>query len=188
MPKFDQLILHTERLLLRPLCATDAAGMFRLRADEKVMQYGASPPWTSMEQADTMIARDMKAMEEGTYLRLGLVRPEDDVLIGGCTLFHLDEQCRRAEIGYELLPDMWGQGYMREALAALLEFGFTEMSLNRVEADVDPRNAPSANILVRLGFKHEGLLKERWIVNGEKADTAFYGLLCAEWQAATGRA
>ena len=72
--------------------------------------------------------------------------------------------------------------YMNEALLRLLEFGFTELDLNRVEGDVDPRNVASAKSLERLGFKREGLLRERWIVGGEVSDTALYGLLRSEWR------
>ncbi len=70
---------------------------------------------------------------------------------------------------------------MDEALRGLLAYGFTELNLNRVEADIDPRNHASARSLERLGFTREGLLRERWIVDGEVSDTALYGLLRREW-------
>jgi RimJ/RimL family protein N-acetyltransferase len=57
------------------------------------------------------------------------------------------------------------------------------MALNRVEADIDPRNHPSAKTLERLGFQKEGHLRERWIVNGEVSDTGLYGLLASDWRA-----
>jgi RimJ/RimL family protein N-acetyltransferase len=72
---------------------------------------------------------------------------------------------------------------MSEALAALLDYGFTVLNLNRVEADIDPRNEASARSLQRCGFAREGLLRERWIVGEEVSDTAFYGLLQREWRA-----
>ncbi|HEX5305401.1 MAG TPA: GNAT family protein, partial [Dyella sp.] len=56
--------------------------------------------------------------------------------------------------------------------------------LHRLEADIDPANQASARSLQRLGFQREGLLRQRWIVDGQVADTAFYGLLAAEWRAA----
>ena len=55
------------------------------------------------------------------------------------------------------------------------------MALNRVEADIDPRNEASARTLERLGFRREGLLRERWIVGDEVSDTALYGLLQRDW-------
>ena len=68
------------------------------------------------------------------------------------------EQNDRAEIGYSLGREHWGKGYMHEALTALVEFAFGEMDLRRLEADTDPRNAPSIRALERLGLKSaEGL-------------------------------
>ena len=70
---------------------------------------------------------------------------------------------------------------MSEALSCLIAYAFGELNLNRIEADIDPRNVPSAQILERLGFRREGHLRERWIVAGEVSDTALYGLLQREW-------
>jgi RimJ/RimL family protein N-acetyltransferase len=76
-----------------------------------------------------------------------------------------------------------GNGYMNEALVSLLEFGFSQLALNRLEADIDPRNTASAKSLERLGFRKEGHLRERWIVAGEVSDSGLYGLLRSDWQA-----
>ena len=73
------------------------------------------------------------------------------------------------------------QGYMREALSALLDHAFGELDLNRIEADTDPRNERSTRLLERLGFVKEGLFRERCIVDGEVSDAAMYGLLRREW-------
>jgi RimJ/RimL family protein N-acetyltransferase len=72
---------------------------------------------------------------------------------------------------------------MHEALQALLRFAFQTLELNRLEADIDPRNIASAKTLERLGFQKEGHLRERWIVNAEISDTDLYGLLQRDWQA-----
>ena len=72
---------------------------------------------------------------------------------------------------------------MHEALGALLDYGFGELALNRVEADIDPRNAASAKTLERLGFRQEGYLRERWIVADEVSDSSLYGLLRRDWMA-----
>jgi RimJ/RimL family protein N-acetyltransferase len=182
MADFDRLTLRTDRLLLRPLRAADARAIFAIRSDPKVMRYASSLPLTSLDHAEAFIAREAAGMAAGESLRLGLQRLEDDTLIGTCILFYMNAQCRRAEIGYELRPDAWGRGYMHEALRALLHFGFTELQLNRVEADIDPRNVASARSLERLGFAREGLLRQRWIVDGEISDSALYGLLLSDWQ------
>lgn len=181
MPTFNHVALQTRRLLLRPLREADAPFLLALFSDARFMQYGTTPPWQSMDEAHAMIERDVKAMASGERIRLGIERTEDQTLLGLCTLFNLNEQCRMAEIGYGLASGTWGKGYMNEALGALLEYGFSELKLNRVEADIDPRNIDSAKSLERIGFTKEGLLRESCIVNGVLTDSARYGLLRREW-------
>ena len=179
---FANVRLSTPRLELRPLVAADARALFSIFSDRDVMRYWSSVPWPSMEFAEDFVQRDQKAMESGEYLRLGIVRTSGQTILGMCTLFGFMEQCRRAEVGYGLAKHAWGLGYVNEALSALLDYGFSELGLNRVEADTDPRNLASARSLERLGFRREGLLRERWIVDGEVSDSALYGLLRREWE------
>lgn len=179
--RFDQLTLTTRRLLLRPLREPDAPELFAIFSDPLVTRYWSSQTWTSIDSANAMIAKDRQAMAEGESLRLALVRVDDGAMLGICTLFALSTQCRRAEIGYGLAAHAWGHAYMDEALRALLGYGFGTLGLNRVEADIDPRNEASARSLERLGFQKEGLLRERWIVDDEVSDTALYGLLQRDW-------
>jgi ribosomal-protein-alanine N-acetyltransferase len=179
---FDQVRLSTERLLLRPLESADAQALFAVFSDTKVMRYWSGVAWDSIDKADETIARYSKALAENESLGLGIVDSQTDELIGTCSLFHLDEQSRRAEIGYGIASASWGKGYMHEALTALINYGFDALNLHRMEADTDPRNMASRCCLERLGFVKEGLLRERWIVNNEICDTSFYGLLRSDWQ------
>ena len=181
MQAFENLPLRTDRLVLRPLRESDADALFTIFSDQKVMRYWSTLPWTSHEPARAMITRDL-AQTSKEHLRLGIELAHDKRLVGTCTLFSIDAVCRRAEIGYGLASFAWGQGYMNEALRALLDYGFHQLNLNRIEADIDPRNEASARTLERLGFRKEGYLRERWIVGDEVSDTALYGLLQREWK------
>jgi RimJ/RimL family protein N-acetyltransferase len=183
MKAFDQVALGTPRLRLRPLVESDAPALLAIFSDPEVTRYWSTLPWETIDQAEAMIARDRKAMAAGEHIRLGLQRDGEDKILGVCTLFAFMAQCRRAEVGYCLAPAAWGKGYMHEALQALLDYGFRELGLNRVEADIDPRNTRSATSLERLGFTREGYLRERWIVGDEVSDTALYGLLLRDWNA-----
>lgn len=118
---------------------------------------------------------------EKTLFQWGIASNQSQEIIGTCTLFHLDSANRRAEIGYALAREHWGKGLMQEALTALLDFAFLTLNLNRIEADVDPRNHRSCALLERLGFVKEGLLRERWLVANEIQDSLMLGLLRREW-------
>lgn len=177
---FD-LVIHTQRLLLRPLQHGDAQALHTIFSDPVVMRHWSTPPWTSMEPAQRMIDADLAAGPDDDWLRLGVVTRDDDALVGTCTLFNHVRGSRRAEIGYALAQRAWGRGLMHEALCALLDHGFGTLDLNRVEADIDPANAASARALQRLGFVQEGLLRQRWIVDGQVSDSGLWGLLRSDW-------
>jgi ribosomal-protein-alanine N-acetyltransferase len=187
MPSFSHVTLQTARLDLRPLAPADADAVFAMRSDPVVQRYGSHPPWTDPQLAVDYIERNIQAMAAGTHAQFAVVRRADAAVIGTVTLYALDAQCRRADVGYALFVSEWGRGYANEAVTALLDWGFEHLDLNRVEADVDPRNSHSARALERLGFVREGHLRERWIVGGEICDTDFYGLLRRDWQARLSR-
>ena len=88
-------------------------------------------------------------------------------------------------MGYILRSQSWGKALMSESLRSLVNYGFTNLNLNRIEADIDPRNERSERVLQRLGFVKEGHLRQRWIVSGEVSDSALYGLLRSDWEART---
>ncbi|UTH74872.1 GNAT family N-acetyltransferase [Chromobacterium sp. IIBBL 290-4] len=178
---FSDVRLSTERLMLRPFCPDDAEALFRMHSDPEFMRYWSCEPWASPRRADELIQNDLRELAAGEHVRLGIFFRNESDLIGTCSLFHLSPQCRRAEVGYGIRPDYWRQGYMSEAVGALIDFAFGALGLNRLEADIDPRNVASARSLEKLGFAREGLLRERWIVGNEVSDSALYGLLAKDW-------
>ena len=95
---------------------------------------------------------------------------------------HWNREYRSATIGYCLDDAAWGQGFATEAAGALLQWAFDTLQLNRVQAETDTRNTASSRVLERLGFVHEGTLREDCIVEGEVSDTAVYGLLRRQWR------
>lgn len=174
-------IIATARLKLRWMDQGDAAAQYAIFSDPEVVKYWSAEPWTDIAQAEQAIAQVLDGYRDGTWLRFGVELRDSGEMIGNVTLHHFFEQNRRCELGYALARAHWGKGYAREALEAALDYGFSELKLNRVEADIDPRNKASARVLERLGFREEGYMPERWIVHGEMADTVFYGLLKRYW-------
>jgi RimJ/RimL family protein N-acetyltransferase len=183
MPDLKPAILTTTRLKLRWMSEADIAGHYAVFADPVVARYWSSEPWTDIRQSEQSIAETMAAYADGSGLRFGIELLATGELIGNASLHHFSERNRRCEIGYALASRHWGQGYATEALEALLDHGFRVLDLNRVEADIDPGNVGSARVLEKLGFRQEGYMPERWIVHGEPADTAYYGLLRRYWDA-----
>ena len=186
MRAFDNPPIKTARLTLRPLTEQDVAPLFEIHSDPKAMRYWSAPPWKDDERGRAMVTRDLDH-NTTDHLRLGIELTASGRLLGTCTFFEINTQCRRAEMGYMLASHAWGNGYMREALTAFISYGFTELELNRIEADTDPRNERSMQLLERLNFVKEGHFRERWVVEGEVSDSAMYGLLRREWPQSASR-
>lgn len=181
MPPLDPVELLTPRLRLRPLADADAQALLRIHAEPRVMRFSNSPCWTGLEQAQGLIEASRRWLAAGSALCLAIEPADGTEVIGTCTLYDLDRGSRRAELGFVLGLQAWGRGCMAEALGAFLRHAFGDLDLNRVEADTDPRNASAVKTLERQGFVREGLLRERWITEGQVSDAAMYGLLRRDW-------
>lgn len=162
--------LETERLRLRQSRPSDAEAMLTVLSSESVCRYYDLSPLTSLTEASDLIARQAAAFVNKERFRWVLAKVDDDVVIGSCGLSRWDEAAGQAEIGYELSPDRQGQGLMREALEAVLAFGFDTMRLERIEANVVPENEASLHLLRRLGFQEIELRRERGFWKGRSHD------------------
>lgn len=175
-------ILGTPRLELRPLTDADVPALFAIFKDPEAMRYWASPAMTDIAEAEALLQDIQRHAEAETLFQWGLARRDDDIVIGTCTLFRIDRRHRRCELGYIVRRDLWGRGFAKEALTALLDHAFGTLGLHRLEADIDPRNASSIRLVERLGFQREGHLRERYFVAGDIQDSVIYGLLAPEWR------
>lgn len=182
MPAFTPITLTTERLILRWLDETDAAAQYAIYSDDVAMRYWSAPAWTDMAQAHANIEQSMESYHSGNGLRLAIALRDTGEMVGNVSFYAFSESNRRCDIGYALNREHWAKGYLGEAMTAALDYAFTELDLNRIEADIDPRNEASAKLLERKLFQKEGYMRERWIVNGEICDTVFYGLLRRDWE------
>jgi [ribosomal protein S5]-alanine N-acetyltransferase len=178
---FDPPAFDTARLQVRGVQAHDLPALQVVNGDDRVTRFLPYDRWQSAQDAQGWFDR-MQAMQvAGTALQFVIVRRDDDLAIGSCLLFRFETSSARAEIGYVLGHAFWGQGLMAEALTGLVDCAFTRLNLRRLEAEVDPRNTASSRVLERVGFVHEGLLRQRWVVRGEACDSARFGLLRHEW-------
>lgn len=180
---FTPATLTTARLTLRWFTPADAEALFAIFSDPAVVRYWSSAHWGDISHAHDMIAETLAAYESGDGVRLAVVLTETGELIGQINLHHMFHSNRRCEVGYAVAHAHWGKGYVTEALEAALDYAFEVLDLNRIEADIDPRNDASAKVLKRLGFAEEGYMRERWIVHGEVCDTTFFGLIKSAWEA-----
>ena len=178
--------LFTERLTVRLVEPRDLPALLAVNGDPAVTRHLPYATWAAMADALAWYERMLGIMQAGTALQFVIVRRSDDLPIGTALLFRHDEGSQRAELGYVLGAGLWGQGYMHEALQALVQAAFGPMGLRRLEAEVNPVNTASVQVLERLGFQREGLLRQRWTSakdEGRPYDVAIYGLLREDGEA-----
>jgi [ribosomal protein S5]-alanine N-acetyltransferase len=111
------------------------------------------------------------------------VLKETGKLIGTIGFPWHDLRNRRAEIGYVLSRDCWGRGYMPEAAVRILQFGFEEMKMNRIESCHFLPNMNSGKVMEKCGMKYEGTARQKVFVKGNIWDVKQYAILKEEWDA-----
>ncbi|GAB3748563.1 GNAT family N-acetyltransferase [Lysobacter olei] len=175
-------VLDAGTVRLRPHRRDDLQDFYSLYADPQVMRFWSFPAWTDVAQARERFEGALEGQDPARLLCWAVADVESDRLIGGVTLFAINPDQGRAEIGYALHSSQWGRGHARNMLRPVLDHAFGPLGLRRVEADIDPRNVASCRLVERLGFVREGLLRERWRVADDLQDSAMYGLLARDWR------
>lgn len=173
----NSILITTDRLVLRPVLHGDAQDLYEVFSDRQVMKYYDLLPFESLERAKEQIEFFTRGFEQRTMIRWGIELKQSGKLIGTCGLFAFNEDALKAELGYELNSSYQGNGFMTEALKAVLDYTFRECGINRVEAFVEPLNTASQGLLEKLGFTKEGTLREYERCRGELIDIIIYGLL-----------
>ncbi|WP_432663643.1 GNAT family protein [Wukongibacter baidiensis] len=153
-------VIKTERLTLRKLEKNDVEKMFKIFSNEKIMQYYGRFPMTEITEAEELMSKFSQTFESNEAIRWGIELKDRNIFIGTCGFHNWKKSHSRTEIGYELAEEHWGYGYMKEAVGAIVKYGFEQMDLNRIEAVVYPENIASEELLKRLGFQYEGLLRK----------------------------
>ena len=177
------LHLETPRLILRPFAEEDVQAFSAYRSDPEVARYqGWEAPY-SLEQAARFVG-EMQAATPGTpgeWYQLAMEIKATGEMIGDCAFQVMRWDARQAEVGITLARPYQGQGYAAEAMRCLLDYLFGELHLHRIRANTDPQNTGSAQLLQRLGFRHEGRWIESLWFKGAWADEDWYALLSREW-------
>jgi ribosomal-protein-alanine N-acetyltransferase len=178
LPDFSPFpILSTERLHLRRMSLEDKNEVFFLRSDKEMLQFLDRDPAKSIDEATDWIRMIDEGIDNNQFVAWGITLEDDPKLIGTITFWNLKKEHYRAEIGYALHTHFQGRGLMREAMKAVLDYGFNTMNLHSVEANVNPGNYRSIQLLERNGFVREAYHRENYYYNGQFVDSAIYSLI-----------
>ncbi|MBK5286146.1 MAG: GNAT family N-acetyltransferase [Bacteroidia bacterium] len=170
-------VIETARLILRHIEETDVHEVFFLRSDETVMKYINKPLAKSLDDARDFISRVDELEKSNTGINWAISIHGDKKLIGNVSIWRIDAQHHRGEVGYVLHLEHHGKGIMQEAMEAVLDYGFRILKLHSIEANVNPANEASIKLLERNNFICEGYFKENYFFENRFLDTAIYSLL-----------
>jgi ribosomal-protein-alanine N-acetyltransferase len=180
---YQERILETDRLLLRPHRECDWCAMLAIDADPEVQRFLGGRTITEQQTRDYLQRTRVWAQERPrTRYDFAIVLKAEERLIGGCFLLGIEPRLRQAEMGYQLARSAWGQGYATEAACALLTIAFDEAGLHRVWAQCDTENAASWRVMEKLGMRREGHLRECEWREGAWRDHFLYAVLEREWR------
>ncbi|MBO6515018.1 MAG: GNAT family N-acetyltransferase [Bacteroidia bacterium] len=178
--KIDEI--QTTRLVLRKFDVDVLNHVHTAYSEEKLREFLGAKTEEEFE-------KERKRYEGGwttfnrTFLFFHILLKETRELIGWCGYHTWYTDHDRAEMGYGLFDDKWKQkGFMSEAMEAVLDYGFDEMNLHRVEAFIGEENEASKRTVGKFNFVREGLMREHYFNNGKHEDSLVYSLLRSEYK------
>ena len=177
-----KLRLDTERLILRPPQHSDYRAWVALRDGSRDFLQAWEPAWAddhlSRKSFTNRVYWAQGSITRGTAVPLFLIRRSDEALMGAITLDNIRRgPAQAATTGYWIGQAFARQGYMREAVLALVHHAFTTLDLSRIEAGCLPENVPSRRLLESCGYKYEGVAQSYLQINGRWRNHVLYANL-----------
>ena len=173
--------LRTTRLLLRRVKESDDKDMFEYTSNHEVTRFLSWNPHADIAQAKEYIAHLILEYDMSDRYAWAIEKCDSRKFIGIVRIFDVSYANKRGELSYILNPDFQGKGLAIEAIKAVIEFCFTKIGLNRIQAKCTSDNVQSERVIQRLGMIYEGMLKEFWINKGSPSDAKLFALLAANY-------
>lgn len=172
--------LKTERLILRRMEKSDYKDVFAYASDARVSEYLLWSPHTDISQTKSYLRNIDAKYKRAEFYDWGIVY--DGSLIGTVGFTSLDTANNVGEIGYVLSSKYWGLGIAVEAAERIIEFGFSQLNLDRIEARYMVENLASRRVLDKLSMKNEGVFRSCMKVKGKRRDIAVASILREEYE------
>lgn len=175
--------IETSRLILRRAVREDAEAMFRNWAsDPEVTKYLTWATYEKIETAYQILDQWVSDYEKPDFYQWMIVPKELGEPIGSISVVRQNDRVEEAEIGYCIGSHWWHKGIMSETLAAIINYLFTEVGMNRVAARHDPNNPHSGGVMRKCGMFYEGTHRSCDRNNQGICDAVQYAILRSDWE------
>ena len=166
MTTVDSPIIKTKRLLLRKFIASDLENVYKGLSDPEIIKYyGVS--YKTLEDTKAQMQFFVDLEKEGTGIWWAVCSLDNKTFYGAGGLNSLNKVHKKAEIGFWLLTEFWGQGIMTEVMPIICNYGFDNLELHRIEGLVETDNLTCKKAMKKLDFKLEGTMKDCEVKNGK---------------------
>jgi [ribosomal protein S5]-alanine N-acetyltransferase len=161
----DFPIIKTGRFLLRKIESEDQGEIFRgLSHTDVIKYYGVS--FSTYDATKEQMEWYAGLEKNNTGIWWAICNPDNSEFIGAVGLYYINQAHRKGEIGFWLLPEYWGLGIAAEVIPPVCNYGFKSLNLHRIESIVESENISCKKLMTKIGFDHEGTMKECEIKNG----------------------
>lgn len=175
--------IKTPRLTLRRFTMDDVQAVYSNWAnDPAVTEFLCWQAHINTDITRNVLASWVESYAKNDYYQWAIVPGDIGEPIGCIAAVKQDNEISMVHIGYALGKAWWHHGYMSEALAAVIEFFFTQVGINRIESRHDPNNPNSGGVMKKCGMKYEGTLRQADVSNKGIVDACMYSILREEWR------
>ena len=169
-------VYKTGRLLLRQFMESDLENVYLgLSHPEVIKYYGVH--FKTIEETRKQLEWFAKLEKEETGIWWAVCSRDNLIFYGSVGLYYLNKEVKKAELGFWLMPEFWGRGFISESVQLAIEYGFNKMHLKKIEAEVETGNKMSKKVLKKLQFIHTGTKKDCEIKNGRHISLDVYNLI-----------
>ena len=177
--------LQTPRLVLRKLTMRDAPDIFHYSKDPEVARHVLWDAHRSIGDSRAYLRYMLRRYRGHEPASWGIEHLDSGRIIGTIGFMWIQEDNNAAEVGYSLAREYWNHGIMTEALRAVIQFGFDEMGLHRIEAQHETTNPASGAVMRKCGMQKEGTLRSRLYNKGKYVDVDLYAILRKDYLSKT---
>ncbi|MFD1737593.1 GNAT family N-acetyltransferase [Bacillus salitolerans] len=174
-------VLETKRLRLRRITSDDLNDMFEYGSNEDVSEFVSWNTHQSISDTKNFLDFVLKQYEEEKNLFWGIEYKNEKKLIGTIDFVSLSTKHKIGEIGYVLSKEYWGKGIMTEAAGEVINYGFNELELVRIQARCFTENIGSEKVMIKTGMTYEGTIRKGMYIKGRHQDLKMYSILKDEF-------
>lgn len=168
--------IETRNLILRRLNHDDTKDLFEMRSNPQMNEYIDAKLDENFHETKSYIDKMNKGIDDNKWILWAMEHKDSNKVIGTTSIWNIDIERKSAELGYGIIPSYQGIGLMKEALLSAVEYGFSVMNLNELEAYTEENNIKSIKLLEKCNFIETNRVDDQGYFSNKVYHMVVYGL------------